>query len=193
MLAGIDFGSKTAGTTVICFGSENIGLSFLCSNNKQDTDEWLIEKLKNLKPNHVFIDAPLSFPLALLTKDINGNFLYRKADEETGAMSPLFLGTYSARAIKLMLTFNDTVKFFETYPAQLLKTLNYQNLYSKKQKNISSELLKSLNKISGFNLTENDILNTHYLDAYLCWISGLRYLQNKYITFGNREEGLIFV
>ena len=118
---GIDYGSKLAGTTVICF-DENEKLNFRQSEKKQDADAFLEKLISEKQPDSVFIDAPLSLPNAYFGK--GEDYFYRKCDREVGGMSPMFLGGLTARAIKLKSK-SETPEcpFYEIYPAQLVRVL----------------------------------------------------------------------
>jgi predicted nuclease with RNAse H fold len=193
LIAGIDFGSKTAGTTVICVGSNINNLQFLLAPKKTNADDFIIEHITLLKPDVCFIDAPLSLPAALIQNTGNGDYLYRLCDKQTNALSPLFLGTYAARAIQLKKWLQNTVELIETYPSELLKELNLASYYNKKDKQPSETLINALNQITGAHFTVAHFPTMHHFDALLCWLSARRFKQNKHKTYGNAQEGLILV
>ena len=117
---GIDYGSKLAGTTVVCL--ENAGTLELHQSQKGKDADLFIRNLINLfRPEKVFIDAPLSLPAAYY--GIGSDYFYRVCDRELKAMSPMFLGGLTARAIKLASSHPD-VEFFETYPKALAQHLS---------------------------------------------------------------------
>ena len=58
---GVDFGSKLAGTTAVCF-FEGGNYRFFQSEKKKDADAFLEKIVEQIRPSHVFIDAPLSLP-----------------------------------------------------------------------------------------------------------------------------------
>lgn len=193
IIAGIDFGSKTAGTTVICVGSNINNLQFLYAPKKTNADNFIIEQLTLIKPAFCFIDAPLSLPLALLQNTGSGDYLYRACDKQTNALSPLFLGTYAARAIQLKKWLQNTVELVETYPSELVKELNLTSYYNKKHKQPSMDLIHAINQLFKASFTSGHFPTLHHFDALLCWISAHRFTQNNHKTFGNIEEGLIVV
>lgn len=94
--AGVDYGSKLAGTTVITFLSQNQLVTYQSPKGK-NADDWLKNLLSTQKIGTIYIDAPLSLPSAYCGK--GDNFHYRKADQMLHAMSPMFLGGLTARAI----------------------------------------------------------------------------------------------
>ena len=182
---GIDYGSKLAGTTVICHKKKDT-LCFMQSAKKQDADAFISTALTELKPKVVFLDAPLSLPSAYFGK--GDNFFYRQCDVETRAMSPMFLGGLTARAMKLKQG-NSGVDFKETYPAYFIKTiLKLKEDYNKKQK-YDDKILSKLN----LDYSVSDIANWHQFDALCCWLTGERYVNERAVKIGNLEEGLIVV
>ncbi len=185
---GIDYGSKLAGTTVICFQRKD-KLHFLQSEKKKDADTLIIEFVQEEAPPKIFIDAPLSLPAAYFGK--GNNYFYRECDKETRAMSPMFLGGLTARAMRLKSDLSQ-VAFYETYPAYLAKNvLGLKDSYNKKSKDNSvfvNELLKQ------FDITL-DVLptNWHQVDALMCWLSGWRFSKESSLQIGFRDEGIICI
>lgn len=180
--AGIDFGAKMAGTTAIAIAKENKVLIRQSLKN-QDADLFLKTVLGEYKIDMVFIDAPLSLPLVYRTKNKTSDFFYRECDKICGAMSPMFLGGLTARAMKLRHELPH-VNFMETYPAILKRTLN---LHFDKEKRNNAELRKWLRP---FKLTHS-IINQHQFDALCALVSLLRWEQNLATTVGNLKEGQI--
>lgn len=185
---GIDYGSKMAGTTAVAY-LENGKLQLVQSEKKQDADQFLSEIISRLSPKSVFIDAPLSLPSAFYGK--GDDYFYRKADRECKAMSPMFLGGLTARAIKLKAQHADR-NFYEVYPGMLARdVLDLGEAYAKKDK-FSTSHQNALLKHLEFELAE-DLSNWHQFDAVLAWLSGLRYKQEISISYGDPTEGLIIV
>lgn len=181
----VDYGSKLAGTTVICF-AKNGQLHFLQSEKKKDADVFLIEKIQALNPEKIFMDAPLSLPGVYSNK--GDDYFYRQCDRAVNAMSPMFLGGLTARAMKLRAGFPN-LPFYEIYPAHLVRVLFPKNKFYKKDLTAFSEILKN-------KLPINFILppvNWHQVDAILAWLSGWRFEQQKAILFGDKKEGIICV
>lgn len=185
---GIDYGSKLAGTTVICF-QENEKICFEQSAKKQDADAFISAFIELKKPRQIFIDAPLSLPAAYFGK--GEDYFYRVCDKETRAMSPMFLGGLTARAMKLRAK-NGQVEFVETYPAYLTKhILGLEELYLKKEKLNRMVVEKIRKKYKLIFLTEPS--NWHQFDALCCWISGLRNIRAEAQIIGQIDEGQIIV
>ena len=186
---GIDYGSKLAGTTVICF-DEGKKLRLVQSEKNKDADAFLKKWILEKKPNQIFIDAPLSLPNAYFGK--GEDFFYRHCDKEVKGMSPLFLGGLTARAMKLKSQLELPERpFFEIYPAQLLRIL-FPDMKFKKDAQGLSDLLAIFSKILPIPL-EQLPQNRHQADAVLAWLSGWRFQKNEAILFGEKEEGLIWV
>ncbi|MCW8893152.1 MAG: hypothetical protein OQL18_07525, partial [Deltaproteobacteria bacterium] len=117
---GIDFGARKAGTTAVCFlASER--LLVVEATKGANADLFLQPQLENIKPQKVFIDAPLSLSGGYFA--FGGDYMFRSCDRELGAMSPMFLGGLTARAIKLKSEF-CRIEFIETCPRALARVLN---------------------------------------------------------------------
>ncbi|WP_158607156.1 DUF429 domain-containing protein [Pontibacter oryzae] len=122
---GIDYGSKLAGTTAVAMVKDN-QLHLWQSQKGQDADTWLLELIRELMPKVIYIDAPLTLPSAYYQTPQNpdADFFYRQADREVRAMSPMFIGGLTARAMKLRLKLaHEGIAMLETYPSQAAKVL----------------------------------------------------------------------
>jgi len=186
---GVDYGSKLAGTTAVCFKKE-IQFHFYQSEKKKDADAFLEKVVAELQPNFIFLDAPLSLPGAFFNQ--SDDFFYRKGDREVRAMSPMFLGGLTARAMRMKSIFSKKeIEVIEVYPSQLLKVLFPEKVFKKKDYKIDEiyELMRDLIP----NLPETVPSNSHQLDALLCWYSGFRYFEKAAIFHGEKEEGGIWV
>ena len=181
----IDYGSKMAGTTVICFAKKN-KLHFLQSAKKKDADAFLKKNILALNPEKIFMDAPLSLPGVYFAK--GDNYFYRQCDREVGGMSPMFLGGLTARAMQLKAGFPE-VLFFEIYPAHLVRVLFLKDKSYKKNMTGFCEMIKKEMPVGFFELPKN----WHQVDAALGWLSGWRYLNEKAEMYGDQKEGVIYV
>jgi len=185
---GIDYGAKLSGNTVICH-ERNQQLEFIQCDKKKDADLFLSKIFQNLSSNLVFFDAPLSLPGAYFGR--GDSFHYRACDRLTSAMSPMFLGGLTARAIKLKNDFPE-LEFHETYPSYFVKqVLKTPQSYNKKSKDLSPfiKLLSKKYPIKFRRAPEN----WHQIDAAICWISGNRYLKQEHLAVGEPSEGLIVI
>jgi predicted nuclease with RNAse H fold len=186
---GIDFGSQLAGTTVISYLKDQ-QICFRQSTKGRSADVFVSEMLNEILPSHVFIDAPLSLPGAYFGQ--HDDFMYRACDREVGAMSPMFLGGLTARAIRLKHEFSH-LNFHEAYPSALTDTLKgLKKAYRKKNLQLLQEFETALAKELPFGLC-NPLKNWHMADAVLCWLVGYRYSRAQCLTYGSHEEGLIYV
>lgn len=193
MIAGIDYGSKMAGTTAICLlvGDH---LEIFQSEKKKDADGFLAETLENHHfSGQIFIDAPLSLPLAYYENPDHPDFFYRKCDRETGAMSPMFLGGLTARAIQLSHTLSkEDYHLYESYPGGLAKLLALDEMGYKGKKESIVPIVRKLE--SEFEIMLKEIpLNWHQVDSLLCYIIGMRFHAGKVKAIGDPEEGLILI
>lgn len=188
MFLGIDFGAKMAGTTSVCY-LNNGNLHISQSLKKSDADIFLQKLIVQLNPSEIFIDAPLSLPSVYFGK--GNDYFFRKCDKEVEAMSPMFLGGLTARAIKLKDCF-PKIKFFEAYPGLNAK-LNFPEIitYYKSKNNIDSYLSIFLDKLP--YPVKDRPENWHQVDSILAWLTGFRYTNNQAFTYGDESEGIVWV
>lgn len=185
--AGIDFGAKLSGKTAICFERDGL-LHVSLSAKGQDADDFCIKKIEALKVDMIFIDAPLSLPGAYFGK--GRDFFYRQCDRELQAMSPMFLGGLTARAMKLASLWRDqNIEVYESYPKMVWREIS---------SNASKEdFLKVIQHISSYLKLHAlpDLAaqprNYHEADALLAWIAGYRFLTNMAVIAGTKNEGQI--
>jgi len=182
-LVGIDYGAKMSGNTVMAYVQNN-AVVFDQIEKKLDTDNWLITKVQEHQFTSVYLDAPLSLPAAYFGSGTN--FHYRECDVITKAMSPMFLGGLTARAISLKHQLD--IPFYEVYPAHFQRTTIKSEFY---KQDIDLFLEDYLKKIT-INLSSIP-QNWHQIDALLALTSGIRHQQNKHISIGNPNEGIIII
>lgn len=185
---GVDFGAKQAGTTVIASINEENEVQFAQSERKRDADRFLRDELDRRGPQMIFIDAPLSLPMACRATHPHqpGDFFYRACDRELKAMSPLFLGGLTARAMNFAAHCAQRhISVRETYPAGLARLMNWPD--------------RPLQRVADWLLAEFSInlsvapANPHQFDAMLALISGLRFLDGKATMLGDEKEGLVIL
>jgi predicted nuclease with RNAse H fold len=193
MWAGIDFGSKIAGTTVICYGNNQNQLDIIGTLKKQDADEFLISMLIHIKPNFATIDAPLSLPSVFTQPQKGKDYFYRTVDKEVSAMSPMFLGGLTARAIRLKHTANShQIPIFETYPALFVKQFKLDEFYNKKDNSLIEPFVNRLLELFSAKISINQLPTWHHVDALIAWISSYRIAHNEHLIFGD-DEGQILI
>jgi len=190
-IVGIDYGNKYAGTTVICYNSRN-EIKFVQSSKNADADAFLLNELAYLHPDLIMIDAPLSLPGVYWLGNAYKDHFFRSCDHELKAMSPMFLGGLTARAISLIKRMNGT-EVKETYPRKLVDILHLPHAQYKHSKQGLGAFADELRTISGAKFNEAQITSWHHVDAFLALLSGMRYLGKNDLKYGNPEEGLIIV
>ena len=185
---GIDYGSKLAGTTVMVY-AEKGALIIQQSEKKQDADAFIAETVGFVKPSFVCIDAPLSLPSAFFGN--GADYFYRACDKACQAMSPMFLGGLTARAMRLK---NQLMpyRFYEVYPGYLArKVLSLDEVYNKKKKP-STEAWTTLSEKVQMPLPEG-LNNWHQFDAILAWLTARRINMGEALVIGDPEEGQIYI
>lgn len=191
MHLGIDYGAKLAGTTAICFEKKG-KLKVVQSEKKKDADKFIRQQINDLQPNAIFIDAPLSLPLAYFD-EAGESYFYRVCDKVLQGMSPMFLGGLTARAIQLSKTAeNQSINFYETYPAQIVKHYLTETENYKKQKEYLFPFCEILTTKLPFPLVEIPS-NWHQVDSILAWWAGWRFKNGVIKIYGDKKEGLIYV
>lgn len=194
-LFGIDYGSKLTGNTVIAI-FHNMEVLLMDVDKGVDADKFIVNAADHFSPAKVFIDAPLSLP-GVYT-GINGcnDFHFRKADLELGAMSPMFLGGFAARAMELKTELTKKeISVFETYPRILASRLGLKSKGYKGSglglKDCRKELARLFNP--SIHLPISDITTWHHLDALLALMAAFNYVQGQSDTYGDADEGLIYI
>lgn len=185
---GIDFGAKSAGTTVICSRDKGLFRFHRCTKG-EDADAWLEQSVAELAPSAIYMDAPLSLPGAYFGR--GKDHFYRRADRLAGGMSPMFLGGLTARAIRLAEGWRALgIEVFEVYPAGLIRhEWDYLGIPSGKA--IPRHKLRLMAGL--FTLPPPEPKDRHEADAWLCWLSGYRHRNGTALELGDRQEGTILV
>lgn len=198
LLCGIDYGSKMAGTTVLFFWqSESKSMWFYASQKKEDADLFLEKYIRLHTPDSIFIDAPLSLPKVYQNPFPNSpkpssNYFFRACDQALSAMSPMFLGGLTARAMQLKAQLS-LYPFYETYPAQQAKRMKLDELNYKQNLSFIPQVLTEI-KRQYPDFQDITLLNTwHQIDALLALIAAYRFWKGEVTVFGDLGEGLIYV
>lgn len=188
--AGIDFGAKTAGTTAWCQLGPKGWVWEQCPKG-QDADLWLEQMVQNHSPQALFIDAPLSLPRACIAPTPMGDFAYRSADRQLQAMSPMFLGGLTARAMRLACRFRGQgIPCHEVYPAHCASLL-FPKPWYKKGKYRLSDLIAVLSPRLPQPLPSMEQLNEHRFDALLAWFTGYQHQLGNSEWIGDPKEGCV--
>jgi predicted nuclease with RNAse H fold len=193
-IIGIDYGSKLAGTTVIAYQNKKNIIQFLISEKKKDADKFLINAVAELQPKYIFFDAPLSLPGVYTMPNEYDDYFYRTGDRLLKAMSPMFLGGLTARAMRLKRTFvQQNIEVFETYPAIHAQRFELKNLNYKKQLQYLPDVIQTLQKLLPFPFDNQQITSWHHVDSLLAFYSAYRFLNGEIEQFGEEKEGSIWV
>lgn len=140
-------------------------------------------------PDQIFIDAPLSLPGVYRELPQHHDYFFRAADRALRAMSPLFLGGLTARAMQLAATAPDPVRFFETYPSAVARRLGLGELGYKKT---LPPVVEALTNHTSVAFHPDELPTWHHVDALLAWLAGERFLRQEHDVYGTPEEGLIY-
>ena len=192
LVVGVDYGAKLAGTTVIAF-IEKEKIVCLQSTSKQDADIFVKDFVKEKKVQLLALDAPLSLPEIYQNEEKGGDYFYREADKELGAMSPMFLGGLTARAMQLCAYLKKMqIESIEVYPAALAKKLRLEQFHYKKSLSLIYQATKVIEEYIGYKTAQKPN-NWHQFDAILALSSALAYQNHTAKSFGKAEEGIIWV
>ncbi|MFN4233298.1 MAG: hypothetical protein ACK4IK_00680 [Bacteroidia bacterium] len=191
-ILGIDLGNKKSGNTAMCYLFNNT-LQFIQPKKGQDEVSEILKIIEQKHIQLIGIDAPLSLPGVYFNKVEFNDYQYRLCDKECKAMSPMFIGAFTARAIELKnLLESKGISVIEVYPKKLSEIMDIQKYYPlKKVSNVPDKLIEEIKDTIPFNI--KNISNMHQFDALLCWLSTYRYIHQKHEVFGNKKEGLIIV
>ena len=198
-IAGIDYGSKLAGTTVITLFNQADGTIHTTSSAiKQDADKLILQTIESQNGQGlIMLDAPLSLPAVYLDRfGKEQDYFYREADRVLGAMSALFLGGLMARAMKLSSQLSQKGNLvLETYPKQVVQKVLTTPFDYKQGKGPTESDIEILNQaIAPHCQSRLGTMHTwHQFDSSLCLLAGLRKTADLAIPFGNRLEGQIWI
>lgn len=183
---GIDFGARSSGNTVLCHQQRGL-FCFEREQKGEDGDEWLQQRIAELRPAAIYIDAPLSLPGVYLGRGTD--HFYREADRLAGGMSPMFLGGLTARAMRLAGGWRkDGIAVHEAYPAALVRR-SWEFLDIAPGKAIPKHKLRLMAGMC--LLPPPDPRDRHEADAWLCWVIGHRHQRGEAHVIGKPDEGVI--
>ncbi len=196
-ICGIDYGSKLAGTTVIAsLVWEAKTINLISSRKGQDADRLILNYASQAKPGLVCIDAPLSLPGVYTKAENYTDYFFRKADRELQAMSPMFFGGLTARAMQLKRDLEALpMQVFETYPAAQARRMYLQEKGYKQQLIYLPDILSTIEQELHPAVLSHAcaITNWHQVDALLALIGGIRFYKHMHLEYGNKAEGIIIV
>ena len=177
-----------AGTTAIA-GLDGHSASISVSAKNKDADKFIMDFLTSADySGKLYLDAPLSLPGVYSGLKGCSDYFYRKADKEVGAMSPMFLGGLTARAMKLKaeLSVKD-IELVEAYPKLMAKRLALPSAQYKKEKKYIPEIASIVAEYFQLNLP--NLSSWHEVDAILALCIGLL---PDLKAYGDPNEGLIY-
>lgn len=183
---GVDYGAKTSGLTRIAKMNEQELIVHAIDKNK-DADHLLFNFINDNEVQYCFIDAPLSLPGVYKNKNGYDNFFFRECDKELRAMSPMFLGGLTARAMKLKSDFGTKCNFIEVYPKMSARTLRLDHYF---EFDFNACLKKIESKFEIAIMCQK--LDIHSIDAVLAWQTGKRYFEDDARVAGKKDEGWIY-
>lgn len=195
LVFGIDYGGKLTGNTVIAVFNQG-SIFFLDIDEGTDADSFIYNAADHYRPSKIFIDAPLSLPGVYSKLSGFKNYHFRKADLELRAMSPMFIGGLTARAIELKEDLETLgIQVFETYPRIIARRLNLKECdYKGSLHSIEACKEKVLEILpDSIKVDDDEIITWHHLDALLALISAINSLYGKSEVFGHKKEGLIYI
>lgn len=194
MTFAIDYGSKLAGTTVVVSGKPgaNTPLTFTASAKKQDADAMIADLLGQHDTARVFLDAPLSLPGVYRQLPGFDDYHLRRGDRELAAMSPMFLGGLTARAMRLAAT-HPHGDWHETYPAAQAKRLGLPKEQYKKTADALLPLTAQLAALIASPFDPAHVKTWHHFDALLAWLAAERHARGEADSYGDPAEGVILI
>ena len=190
-LIGIDLGSRWAGTTAGAILHEG-RVSIHQSGKGKDADAFLSQVIQEYPPDMVAMDAPLSLPGVYRGMEGFSDYHYRICDKQCSAMSPMFLGGLTARAIQLAEKWKaEGIQVIESYPKMQAERLGLVKQDYKKNSEVIEPIRQKLEDEIQFSIPT--LNNWHQVDALLALLGALRFSENKHISYGVDREGLIII
>lgn len=182
-VAGIDYGSKLAGTTALALAQDG-RITLEGSVKGRCADTWLAAALERSRPAVIALDAPLSLPGVYTGRGTDHH--YRRCDRECGAMSPMFLGGLTARSMALRARMEGLgATWIETYPSRVaLERLGV----ARDQDEAVMAGLRAL--LPAWEIPQPD--GPHQRDALLALAAALLWVSGAGKAYGDPEEGLIW-
>jgi hypothetical protein len=187
LIIGLDLAGSDKRPTGVCILKEmksETGILY--------TDQEIIDKIQQVNPEIIAVDAPLSLPNGRKSIEERTNTHLRECDRELLKRRikffPITLGPMrklTERGIKLKKILESMgYKVIEVYPGGAQDVLNIP----RKQKGLD-KLIKGLKNLNIIGLKEE--MNDHELDAVTCAYVGKLFLEGKTLTFGNSDKAII--
>ncbi len=187
LIVGLDLaGVETRPTGFCLLAGMKAETSLLYGN------EEILQKVDEIKPQLVAIDAPLSLPPGRKTIEDRSGAHFRESDRQLLRQGikffPITLGpmrklTERGIYLKKALEYRN-FRAIEVYPGGAQDLLGIP----RKQKGLV-RLKSELEKLGIAGLQEE--LTNHELDAVTCALVGRLFLEGKSITYGPKEDGIV--
>lgn len=183
LVVGLDLAGVETRPTGFCFLHKMEAETCLVYSDKE-----IIQKIKELKPDMIAIDAPLSLPDGRKSIEERTNVHLRECDKELLDRKikffPITLGPMrklTERGIQLKNILEEKgFKVIEVYPGGAQDVLKIP----RKQKGLN-KLLNGLEKLGIEGLKEN--MSDHEMDAVTCAYVGKLFLEGKSENFGKKK------
>ncbi|MEM5801903.1 MAG: DUF429 domain-containing protein [Candidatus Aenigmatarchaeota archaeon] len=191
-IIGIDLAGSENRITGFCVLDENLN----CKTFTLHTDEEILQKTLEIKPDLISIDAPLTLPKGRKSLEQKSKPHLRKCDKDLLKMKikffPITLGPMrklTKRGIKLKKIFEENgVKVIESFPGSVQDVLGIPRKHKGLEK-----LRKGLIKYGIKGDIKKKNITDHELDAITCALVGKMYLEGNYLAIGDEKEGLIIL
>jgi len=155
------------------------------------TDKEIVQKIEEVNPEIITIDAPLSLPKGRKSIEERTDVHLRECDKELLRRRikffPITLGPMrklTERGIKLKKILEKNFKVIEVYPGGAQDVLKIP----RKQKGLD-KLRKGLEKLGIKGLKKR--ISDHELDAVTCAIVGKLFLEKRAETLGDPKNGIV--
>jgi len=187
IIIGLDLAGVESRPTGFCILNEMRVETQLVYNDKE-----IVQKIDEVKPRLIAIDAPLSLPKGRKSIEERTNVHLRECDKELLRRGikffPITLGPMrklTERGIKLKRILQDRrFKVIEVYPGGAQDVWNIP----RKQRGLE-KLMNGLKKI-GIKGLKND-MSDHELDAVTCALVGKHFLDGKAEVLGKVDNGIV--
>lgn len=190
-MIGVDYGSKTSGLTTLAYTNDNQKIIIEQCSRGKDADQWLLNRIQVLSKSVLALDAPLSLPGVYRNIPGCNNYHYRQCDLETKAMSPMFLGGLTARAMSLKAECSKfNVDCYEVYPKAVAQSLAFDPTRYKKDVLFLEVYTERI--CDAMNVECSTPANWHQFDALLAFYAGWKILNNTAEKRGVKSEGIIY-
>jgi uncharacterized protein len=192
VLAGIDYGAKLAGTTAMAVWYKDKCIRIHHSMKKQDADQMIDHVCRDICEGFIGIDAPLSLPGIYKGLPECRDYFFRQCDLQLSAMSPMFMGGLSARAIQLANKLRESGQcVIEVYPSALKRLFFTLGDIKANPSTRHVDFFESY--FEAEVVFEDGVkITSHALDSLCALMSVHRFTKGESQCAGNESEGTIY-